>query len=545
MRIWWIAALALGMVGSAFAQSEIPEAMPTRVAQAPPVMVTFTHFGAFSEDAVRLDDEVFAAPALLRKWGWEVMTRYADADISIDNRTARVKMILHKGRPLVSLTEAVKMVGARSSWKGNTNHYFVLSWIRNIEATDKGVRIDGTLPFKTKAFKLTNPDRLVIDLEGAEHDPTLIGQLPAGWRVGQVNETTVRLVIEHPSMATQPIPAFTAGRTMELALRSLDASIPPSTQPGPVVQPAPNLPPSLTPALLSGFQLSATAEDSLTFAIPITKGRPGKPTGSYRALKDLRISIPNARIDQAFDPAVSSPLIQSLKVAQVGASTVELQISSTRGLAFTAEVLADTVAIKVFIPPYVKGGIAGKTIIVDAGHGGTDSGAKSGKIFEKDIVLKITGYLTEELTKLGARVIKTRPDDKFVELKERSRIANDARADLFVSVHVNSNTIANSTSGSITFFHKAASQGQVLAVAIEDQLKQAGKLPSKGPMSDQKIYQSGFAVLRNSTMPGVLVETGFINNAKDRAALVTDAYQRQIAKAIALALIELASEAGE
>lgn len=543
MRIWWLTALALGMVGSAIAQSEIPETGPTRVAQADSVLVTFTHFGSFSEGAVRLDDDVYAPPTLLRQWGWDVTTRYADADIQLDDRTARVKMIFHKGRPLVSLTEAVKMAGARSSWKGNSNHYVVLSWIRNIEATPKGVRIDGTLPFKTKSFRLTNPDRLVLDLEGAEHDPTLLGQLPQGWRVGQVNETTVRLVIEHPAMATQPLPTVNPGRSLQLDLRSLDASIPPApvTQPAPV-KPTPGPAPTKNAAILSGFQLSSTNADSLLFAIPITKGIPGRPTGTYRSLNDLRITIPNARMDQAFDPAVSSPLIKSLKLVQVNASTVELQVNSTRGLAFSSEVRADTLSIRVYIPTFVKDGIAGKVIVVDAGHGGNDPGANHGGANEKTITLRVSNFLAEELTKLGATVIRTRTEDKFISLGDRSRIANEANADLFISIHVNSNSVANTATGSKTFYHKTESQGLLLSTAIENEFKALGKLRSMGTWSDQRIYQSGFAVLRNTRMPGVLVETGFINNSKDRGVLITEAYQRQMAKAIAQALVKLATE---
>lgn len=543
MRIWWLTALALGMVGSVFAQSEIPQAEPTRVAQADSVLVTFTHFGSFSEGAVRLDDDVYAPPTLLRQWGWEVTTRYADADIQLDDRTARVKMIFHKGRPLVSLTEAVKMAGARSSWKGNSNHYVVLSWIRNIEPTPKGVRIDGTLPFKTKSFRLTNPDRLVLDLEGAEHDPTLLGQLPQGWRVGQVNETTVRLVIEHPTMATQPLPTAQPGRTMQMDLRSLDSSIPPAvvTQPAPV-KPTPGPAPTENPAILSGFQLSNTTADSLLFAIPITKGIPGRPTGVYKSLNDLRITIPNAKMEQAFDPAVSSPLINGIKLVQINASTVELQVRSTRGLAFASEVRADTLSIRVYIPTYVNGGIAGKVIVVDAGHGGNDPGANHGGANEKTITLRVSNFLAEELTRLGATVIRTRTEDKFIALGERSRIANDANADLFISVHVNSNTVANTASGSKTFYHKTESQGLLLSTAIEDEFKALGKIRSMGTWSDQRIYQSGFAVLRNTRMLGVLVETGFINNSKDRAVLITEAYQRQMAKAIAQALVKLAAE---
>ncbi len=543
MRIWWLTALALGMVGSAFAQSEIPETGPTRIDQADSALITFTHFGSFSEGAVRLEDEVFAPPTLLRQWGWEVTTRYADADIQLDDRTARVKMIFYKGRPLVSLTEAVKMAGARSSWKGNSNHYVVLSWIRNIEATPKGVRVDGTLPFKTKSFRLTGPDRLVLDLEGAEYDPTLIGQLPQGWRVGQVNETTVRLVIEHPTMATQPLPKAEASRAFQLDLRSIDPSIPPAvvTQPAPT-QPTPGPAPTKNPAVLSGFQLSSTTSDALLFALPITKGVPGKPTGVYKSLNDLRITIPNAKMEQAFDPAVASPLIRGIKLVQINASTVELQISSTRGLAFSSEVRADTLAIRVYVPTFVKDGLAGKTIVVDAGHGGNDPGANAGGANEKTITLRVSNFLAEELTKLGAKVVKTRTTDVFVSLGDRSRIANEANADLFISIHVNSNTVANTASGSKTFYHKTESQGLLLSTAIEEEFKELGKLKSMGTWSDQRIYQSGFAVLRNTRMPGVLVETGFINNTKDRAVLTTEAYQRQLAKAIAQALVRLAAE---
>ncbi|MCG9894112.1 MAG: hypothetical protein MH204_01385, partial [Fimbriimonadaceae bacterium] len=120
--------------------------------EAVPVQIRFTYHDVSNEGA-KVGDEVYASPNLVRRWGWSVVTRLQDADISVDSRTIRVGMIIHQGRPMVSLSEAARMAGAKTSWSADGKTYMIRSWVRNVEATAQGIRIDGTLPVRPKLFK--------------------------------------------------------------------------------------------------------------------------------------------------------------------------------------------------------------------------------------------------------------------------------------------------------------------------------------------------------------------------------------------------------
>jgi N-acetylmuramoyl-L-alanine amidase len=180
------------------------------------------------------------------------------------------------------------------------------------------------------------------------------------------------------------------------------------------------------------------------------------------------------------------------------------------------------------------GQLAGKVIVVDAGHGGHDSGTKAltDGLEEKAITLPIAKMLAADLAAQGATVIMTRQTDVFIPLQERAAIANRNHADLFLCVHINSNGRNTSTSGSITFYHNADPISSTLADCIERQLPAAGGIPGIGTWSDTKIYGIGFSVLRNIKMPGVLMELGFMNNANDRPKLVNKDAQQAMAAAI-------------
>ena len=91
---------------------------------------------------------------------------------------------------------------------------------------------------------------------------------------------------------------------------------------------------------------------------------------------------------------------------------------------------------------------------------------------------------------------------------------------------------ANGTSGGMTFYHKSSAVGQVLAECIQSEIAKVSKLKSHGAWSDGRIYDTGFSVLRNSTMPGVLIEFGFINNSADRKRMVTADFQSDVAGAV-------------
>jgi len=216
-----------------------------------------------------------------------------------------------------------------------------------------------------------------------------------------------------------------------------------------------------------------------------------------------------------------------------------------------------------------------KTVVIDAGHGGKDPGAVSGTIREKDIALRIalkTGaYIEKYLPEV--KVCYTRTDDRFVELHKRAKIANEAQADLFISIHCNANKSSKpfGTETYVMGLHKSQAnlevakkenaailleedyeseyegydpnlpentiifslfqnaflnQSLTMASLVEDQFRE------RVHRHDRGVKQAGFLVLYRTTMPGILVETGFLTNPSERAFLAGEEGQTFIASAI-------------
>ena len=226
-----------------------------------------------------------------------------------------------------------------------------------------------------------------------------------------------------------------------------------------------------------------------------------------------------------------------------------------------------------------------QTIVIDAGHGGKDTGALGKVSKEKDlnlaVALKFGNYITENLP--DVKVVYTRTKDKFVELSERAAIANRNNADVFVSIHCNSTETANSAYGAETFVMGESKNEKNLAVAkkenaailLEDNtdaydnfdpnsteayilfslsqslyqsqsLDLAGKVQSqfanKVGRHDRGVQQAGFLVLWKTSMPSILVELGFINNTKEEQFLNSEKGQTQMALALYRAFEEYKRE---
>jgi N-acetylmuramoyl-L-alanine amidase len=247
----------------------------------------------------------------------------------------------------------------------------------------------------------------------------------------------------------------------------------------------------------------------------------------------LEVVLFNTEIQPTTTQNVNSPNISEVTIREEGDNSV-LSLRLARPMGVELSPGASGLTIHLIKPKVGNGQLAGKTVVVDAGHGGTDSGAKSPArdAFEKNLTLKIAKELSERLTAEGATVIMTRKSDVFIELKERAMIANRNNADFFISCHINSNQLSNSTSGGMTFYHKQDPIGQLLADCIQREIAKVSGLKSMGTWSDQRIYQSGFAVLRHSTMPAVLIEFGFINHNVDRKRMVTADFQSAVAGAV-------------
>ena len=181
-------------------------------------------------------------------------------------------------------------------------------------------------------------------------------------------------------------------------------------------------------------------------------------------------------------------------------------------------------------PPRVRDRNGKTIVVIDPGHGGKDPGAVAGGVYEKDIILPISRRVTQILEQNGVQVVLTRDSDYFVGLQGRVDIAERVNADLFVSIHANSLPTRPDISGLETYYFDS---GYNLAVTIHNTM-----LRNVPNLRDRRVRKARFYVLRKSSMPAVLVETGFMTGQQDAPRLKTAAYQNQLAEAIAQGVLQ-------
>lgn len=172
--------------------------------------------------------------------------------------------------------------------------------------------------------------------------------------------------------------------------------------------------------------------------------------------------------------------------------------------------------------------ISEATIVIDAGHGGKDSGALAQQFYEKDVTLKTAETLASRLRSAGANVIMTRDSDEFIELQDRAYISNSNNADLFISLHYDSTETRNEISGTTTYYYHE--NAKALAGLIDQSLGQYGSLPNNG------VRKGDYFVLRENYQPAVLLELGYLNNDTDQQVVNTDSYRSQVVEGIYQAL---------
>ncbi|MDK2934071.1 MAG: N-acetylmuramoyl-L-alanine amidase [Clostridiales bacterium] len=195
--------------------------------------------------------------------------------------------------------------------------------------------------------------------------------------------------------------------------------------------------------------------------------------------------------------------------------------------------------------------LSGKVIVVDPGHGGVDSGTHyAEKIFEKNINLAIGLKLKEQLVSKGATVIMTREVDDSLDdhikngsrhredLNARVNIINKNQADIFISIHVNSIRSSPSTLGPMVFFYGSSEKSKYLAECIQESLNNLSAYAQMGNRAKHSANRGNYVILRETSPPGVIIETGFISNATDRTLLQKEKHQQEIAERICKGIIE-------
>lgn len=184
-----------------------------------------------------------------------------------------------------------------------------------------------------------------------------------------------------------------------------------------------------------------------------------------------------------------------------------------------------------------------KTVVLDAGHGYPDGGAEgTTKVTEEAINLDVTKKLQKLLEKSGISVILTRADEngifdeglktirkkKVSDMKNREKIINSSGADYFISIHMNKFTDSK-YSGPQVFYNSDFDEGKLLAESIQKELiaELKPKMEREIKKSDKNIY-----LLKNSNIPAVLIECGFLSNPQEEKLLLTEEYKEKIAWAI-------------
>jgi N-acetylmuramoyl-L-alanine amidase len=187
----------------------------------------------------------------------------------------------------------------------------------------------------------------------------------------------------------------------------------------------------------------------------------------------------------------------------------------------------------VFLPIFLT---AAPLVIIDPGHGGYDLGASVQSTYEKSLTLSTAMLVKKYLSQKGYKVIMTRTKDVYLSLKERAEIANKTRGKLFVSVHFNADKNL-AASGIEVFYYNGTNKWRTrcskkLAECALSSLLSETKAPSRG------VKAGNFHVIRETEMPAVLIEAGFITHSQERGHLKDLRYRDKLAKAISKGIEE-------
>ena len=288
-----------------------------------------------------------------------------------------------------------------------------------------------------------------------------------------------------------------------------------------------------------------------------------KPSAKYQ------IVTRNKEIEVTFNSGDANSMTQTTVTTRPNTSTTSTSISSRPQASGYSRPNNNT---NTYTPPqqkpagprYSTSGNKKYTIVVDPGHGGHDSGARGNGYNEKDIALQVATRLANNLRR-DYNVIMTRDSDFFVPLDTRAKIGNDANADFFISIHLNSGSSSSANGTEVFYFSKKDEESYAARVAqIENRVDSSyGDTPFSDLVvkdifyrTNQKksqaiattvldnlintiglrrrgVFGANFAVLRGSNSPSILVELGFMNNYGDLSQYLTPEGQERAAQAIA------------
>lgn len=467
------------------------------------------------------------------------------------------------------------------------------------DSTRIAIEVDGALKFHYD--KLTDPPRLFFDLDetsvgslrGAASTITVGDPVVRQVRVGILRKGVARVVIDLFEVGEYTVSQLTNPSRLVVEVRR-GPSLQPAPQPAPAPPAVVPMPPPVTvaaarPATRPGRRM-ITLPAKKTTALPKTA-----PLWTLARQPSYKASLAVSRIPQV--PVLWELQIPDRPKAQLAKGSKAPVPGPPAQSTVSAPPTAPSpspVAAKVASParepneptePMLDARPAQKTrlgdrsltralglklrrVVIDAGHGGHDTGTISRTgLKEKDLVLDVglrLGALIEE--RLGSEVVYTRSDDTFIPLEDRTAFANRQKADLFLSIHANSSP-AKSAAGMETFYLNFTTSKDDLEVAAREnasseksihdlsdlvrritlqdkvdesrefaaRVQSAGyELTSKthGRVRNRGVKKAPFVVLIGARMPSVLVEIGFLSNSKEETLLKKAEHRTKIAEAL-------------
>jgi len=485
--------------------------------------------------------------------------------VGTEPRLLPIAPVLIRGIPFIPAQAVFGLLGAWTKFDEDEQILRVSSVVNAVQVQ----RAPGVLrliaratgPLQASTRTLSNPDRMVIDLTNAvfrlpDQDTAINDAGVARVRIAQFQAkpaiTRVVLDLLQPVDVRVADSATAFDLTIEVRPRA-PGSLPPV--PVPAATPAPGPSPAATPA---GSMPSPPPDDPGTGTSP--SPAPGAtPAVAGESLKVMQVRVEQSSgvtrviveatatlqyvvrelidpdrlvvdlLDTVFIPVkqeipVNSAAVENVRAAQFQADPdiARVVLTLKRKVAYTiaTEAGGSTLVIAVNDAP-----LRGHAVVLDPGHGGKDPGAIGPTgLVEKTVTLDVALRVRRILVEDGIRVIMTRETDVFVDLADRPRLGRERGGTVFVSIHANANT-QSAVNGSETYYLSA--QGLALAQMIQDELGRALGLPSRG------IKTANFLVLRENTLPAVLVEIAFISHPQEEARLRDEAFRDRIAAAVA------------
>lgn len=291
---------------------------------------------------------------------------------------------------------------------------------------------------------------------------------------------------------------------------------------------------TLMAARLSAQVISGNA------ALPSPTPSPTPPSGGSAGSSHFRVVVPIRNGDtlqqvRTVEPEAFRTSVDGQDMVQVGLfqerQRAEEVYQTLIAASLPAQILNAPPPAVSTLPPIPQIPRERMVVVIDPGHGGRDPGAIGiGGIQEKQINMTISNRVQQQLEAAGVTVLMTRTGDQWVDLDARAQYANRAGADVFVSIHANAISMSRPEVNGLETYY--LSSGERLARTIHTNILR------NVSMRDRGVRQARFYVLRHTSMPAVLVETGFVTGAEDAARFRNPAAVNQIADGIARGILE-------